>query len=94
MNYLLSEKSLLSKFKGNLGEDDYKEPLTMLLDSLNSEANLSLTGKMALRYQITSHLKIRSKIFEFLDDKELKSLLRLFLLLDYHDPEQHFYLIY
>ena len=72
MNYLLSEKSLLSKFKGNLGEDDYKEPLAMLLDSLNSEANLSLTGKMALRYQITSHLKIRSKIFEFLDGKELK----------------------
>ena len=72
MNYLLSEKSLLSKFKGNLGEDDYKEPLTMLLDSLNNEANLNLTGKIALRYQITSHLKIRSKIFEFLEGKELK----------------------
>ena len=47
MNYLLSEKSLLSKFKGNLGEDDYKEPLSMLLDSLNNEANLSLIGKTA-----------------------------------------------
>jgi hypothetical protein len=72
VNYLLSEKSLLSKFKGNLGEDDYKEPLSMLLDSLNNEANLSLIGKTALRYQIKSHLKIRSKIFEFLEGKELE----------------------
>ena len=72
MNYLLSEKSLLSKFKGNLGEDDYKEPLSILLDSLNNEANLSLIGKTALRYQIKSHLKIRSKIFEFLEGKELE----------------------
>jgi len=72
VNYLLSEKSLLSKFKGNLGEDDYKEPLSILLDSLNNEANLSLIGKTALRYQIKSHLKIRSKIFEFLEGKELE----------------------
>ena len=72
MNYLLTEKSLLSKIEGNLGEDDYKEPLSILLDSLNNEANLSLIGKIALRYQISSHLKIRSKIFEFVNNKELK----------------------
>ena len=72
MNYLLTEKSLLSKIEGNLGEDDYKEPLSILLDSLNNEANLSLIGKIALRYQISSHLKIRSKIFEFINNKELQ----------------------
>jgi len=72
VNYLLTEKSLLSKIEGNLGEDDYKEPLSILLDSLNNEANLSLIGKIALRYQISSHLKIRSKIFEFVNNKELK----------------------
>ena len=72
MNYLLTEKSLLSKIEGNLGEDDYKEPLSILLDSLNNEANLSLIGKIALRYQISTHLKIRSKIFEFVNNRELK----------------------
>ena len=72
MNYLLSEKSLLSKIQGNLGEEDYKEPLSVLLDSLINEANLNLIGKIALRYQISTHLKIRSKIFEFVSNKELK----------------------
>ena len=72
MNYLLSEKSLLSKIQGNLGEEDYKEPLSVLLDSLINEANLNLIGKIALRYQISNHLKIRSKIFEFVNNKELK----------------------
>ena len=72
MNYLLSEKSLLSKIQGSLGEEDYKEPLAVLLDSLNNEANLSLIGKIALRYQISSHLKIRSKIFEFVNNRDLK----------------------
>ena len=71
MKYLLSEKSLLSKV-GDLGEEDYKEPLSVLLDSLINEANLNLTGKIALRYQISSHLKIRSKIFEFINNKQLK----------------------
>ena len=72
MNYLLTEKSLLNKIEGNLGEEDYKEPLSILLDSLTNEANLNLIGKVALRYQISSHLKIRSKIFEFVNDKDLK----------------------
>ena len=49
MKYLLSEKSLLSNFKGNLGEDDYKEPLSFLLDSLNQEAKLNLIGKFDWR---------------------------------------------
>ena len=72
MKYLLSEKSLLSNFKGNLGEDDYREPLSFLLDSLNQEAKLNLIGKFALRYQIYNHLKIRSKIFEFINTKDLE----------------------
>ena len=72
MNYLLSEKALLRKVDGNLGEDDYKEPLSVLVDSLNNEANLSLTGKIALKYQITNHLKIRSKIYEFLENNQVK----------------------
>lgn len=73
VNYLLSERSILNKVERNLGEEDYKEPLSILLDSLNNEANLSLIGKIALRYQISSHLKIRSKIFEFIRDKDLRS---------------------
>ncbi len=71
MNYLLTEKSLLSKIEGNLGEDDYKEPLSILLDSLSNEAKLNLIGKVALRYQISSHLQIRSKIFEFANSVEI-----------------------
>ena len=72
MKYLLSEKSFLTNFKGNLGEDDYREPLSLLLDALNQEAKLNLIGKFALRYQISNHLKIRSKIFEFINNKDLE----------------------
>ena len=70
MQNFISEKSILNSVKGNLGGDDYKEPLSILIESLNHEANLNTIGRIALKYQISSHLKIRSKIFSFLEDNE------------------------
>ena len=68
MQNFISEKSILKSVKGSLGGEDYKEPLTVLIESLNHEANLNAIGRIALKYQISSHLKIRAKIFSYLED--------------------------
>ena len=41
MDNSLNINNILSSIRGNLGEDDYLEPLEILIDSLNKEANLS-----------------------------------------------------
>ena len=66
MNHLLSEESILNKVEGDLGEDDYKEPLSILIDSLRNEASLNILGRLALRFQIVNHLRIRSRIYKFI----------------------------
>ena len=72
MNYLLSEQSILNKVEGDLGEDDYKEPLSILIDSLSNEASLNTLGKLALRFQIVNHLRIRSRIYKFISNNNLQ----------------------
>ena len=58
MSNLLNPEKLLQSLNLNLGEDDYEEPLNILIDSVNSEANLNYFGKLAFEYQIKKHLKI------------------------------------
>ena len=62
---LEKQRILYSYDKKNLGGDDYQVPLDMLLNSLVNEADLSLFGKIAVRYQISKHLKIRSQISDY-----------------------------
>ena len=53
-NHLNADK-LLQSLSLDLGEDDYEEPLHILIKSLNEEANLTYFGKLACEYQIKKH---------------------------------------
>ena len=65
MNKPLNLENILNSIKGNLGEDDYLEPLEMLISSLNNEANLSYFGALGAKFQISNHLKTRAKLFDY-----------------------------
>ena len=50
MSNLLNADKLLQSLSLDLGEDDYEEPLHILIESLNEEANLTYFGKFCLLY--------------------------------------------
>ena len=64
MDNLLNADKLLGSLNIDLGEDDYEEPLNILIDSLNKEANLTYLGKLASEYQIKKHLTVRGQIYQ------------------------------
>ena len=64
MSNLLDAGKLLQSLSVDLGEDDYQEPLHILIQSLNEEANLTYFGKLACEYQIKKHLSVRGQIFQ------------------------------
>ena len=64
MSNLLNADKLLQGLNLDLGEDDYEEPLNVLIESLNNEANLTHFGKLAFEYQIKKHLTVRGQIFQ------------------------------
>jgi len=64
MGNLLNADKLLQSLSLDLGENDYEEPLNVLIESLNNEANLTYFGKLAFEYQIKKHLTIRGQIFQ------------------------------
>ena len=61
MNTQLKVNDILNSIKGDLGEEDYLEPLEVLVESLNTEANLSYLGSLGAKFQITNHLQTRAK---------------------------------
>ena len=72
MNNQLDVSDILKSIKGDLGEEDYLEPLEILVKSLNNEANLSYFGSLGAKFQITNHLQTRAKIFDYVSSHELK----------------------
>ena len=62
---MLEIKDINLKFGDSLGEEDYIEPLTILLDSLKKEANLNLYGRLGVKYQITHQLRMRSSLYAY-----------------------------
>ena len=72
MNTQLDVNNILNSIKGDLGEEDYLEPLEILVKSLNNEANLSYFGSLGAKFQITNHLQTRAKIFDYVSSHELK----------------------
>ena len=64
MSNLLDGNRILDQLNLDLGEEDYLEPLTILIKSINKEADLSLQGKIAVEFQIKKHLKVRSQIYK------------------------------
>ena len=72
MDNSLNINNILSSIRGNLGEDDYLEPLEILIDSLNKEANLSFFGSLGAKFQILNHLKTRAKVFDYISSNSLE----------------------
>ena len=56
---------IFSTFQNNLGEEDYIEPLEILIDSINRHNSLNFFGRLAFIHQLTNRLKMRAKLFEF-----------------------------
>lgn len=52
-------KSMLRGLNGKLGEDDYTEPLEILIHSLNKHNNFNPFGKIAFHHQLKNRLKTR-----------------------------------
>ena len=72
MNNRLKVSDILNSIKGDLGDEDYLEPLEVLVKSLNTEANLSYLGSLGAKFQIKNHLQNRAKIFDYVSSHELK----------------------
>ena len=62
-----SVKSMLKGLEGKLGEEDYIEPLEILIHSINKHNNFNLFGRIALNHQLRSRLKMRAKLTALYD---------------------------
>ena len=71
MNSLLTIESVLKPIKQSLGEDDYREPLEILLRDLSEESNLQPHGYLGMRQNIISRLKVRANLNEIVTNKSL-----------------------
>ena len=71
MNSLLTVESVLKQIKQSLGEDDYREPLEILLQDLSEESNLKPHGYLGIRQNIIGRLKVRANINEITTNKSL-----------------------
>ena len=71
MNSLLTVESVLKPIKQSLGEEDYLEPLEILLKDLSEESNLQPYGSLGIRQNIIGRLKVRASINEVVTNKEL-----------------------
>ena len=71
MNSLLTVESVLKPIKKSLGEEDYREPLEILLQDLSEESNLQPHGYLGMRQNIISRLKVRADLNEIVTNKSL-----------------------
>ena len=64
MDQQFTVKSMLSGLEGKLGDDDYIEPLEILVDSLNKNNKFNIFGKVAFNHQLKNRLKMRKMLNE------------------------------
>ena len=69
----ISLENMLSGLDGRLGEDDYTEPLEILITSAKNNNKFNLFGAIAFKNQLQNRLKMRSKLYSFVKDKDLPS---------------------
>ena len=69
----ISVKDMIGGLNGYLGEDDYSEPLEILINSANKNNKFNLFGSIAFKNQLKDRLKVRSKLYHFIKDKDLPS---------------------
>ena len=64
---------MIGNLDGYLGEDDYSQPLEILINSANKNNKFNLFGAFAFKNQLKDRLKMRSKLHNFTKDKALPS---------------------
>ncbi len=62
---MINKSKIVADLKLDLSDSNLSEPFNILVDSLNNEAKLSFTGKLAAKYQIKQHLRNRHLISQF-----------------------------
>ena len=68
----ITVEKMLGGLDGQLGEDDYTEPLEILINSANKNNKFNVFGSFAFKNQLKDRLKVRKKITSFLKDKQLQ----------------------
>ena len=63
MKQQFTVNSMLRGLNGKLGEDDYVEPLEILIHSLNKHNKFNPFGKIAFNHQLKSRLKVRRDLY-------------------------------
>ena len=71
MKHTLSIESMLDGLDGMLGEDDYTEPLNILIDSANKNNQFNLFGSIAFKNQLKDRLNVRKEIYKLTKDQSL-----------------------
>ncbi len=59
----VTAEKMLGGLKGCLGEDDYTEPLNILIDSANRHNKFNLFGSISFKNQLKDRLKYRSELY-------------------------------
>jgi hypothetical protein len=67
----VTAEKMLGGLKDCLGEDDYTEPLNILIDSANRHNKFNLFGSIAFKDQLKDRLKVRSELYKFVKDHDL-----------------------
>jgi len=67
----ITVEKMLGGLEGQLGEDDYSEPLEILINSANKNNQFNVFGAFAFKNQLKDRLQARKKIYDFIKDKKL-----------------------
>ncbi len=69
----MTVQRMLGKLEGQLGEDDYTEPLNILIDSANKNNKFNFFGSIAFENQLKDRLKVRKEIYNLISNQDLPS---------------------
>ena len=58
----ITVEKMLGGLEGQLGEDDYSEPLEILINSANKNNQFNVFGAFAFKNQLKDRLQARKKI--------------------------------
>jgi hypothetical protein len=67
----ITAQKMLGGLEGQLGEDDYTEPLNILVDSAKKNNTFNFFGSIAFKNQLKDRFKVRKEIYKLVKDKDL-----------------------
>jgi len=68
----VTAKKMIGGLKDCLGEDDYTEPLNILIDSANRHNKFNFFGSIAFKDQLKDRLKVRSELYKLVKNHDLQ----------------------